>query len=119
MLTGWLSVISIAISMTMMYVHVLYFYCCIFCFLQNRFWIFCIFCAHRGAKCNICCCFFDACPWAVFLLLHILFSEEQVRDFLHNLCLQGGNCNICCCFYFYIVCPWAVFILLHILFFAG
>ena len=26
---------------------------------------------------------------AVFLLLHILFSAEQVQDFLHNLCLGG------------------------------
>ena len=71
----------------------------------------------KGKRC-ICCCFCDVCPWAVFLLLHILFSTEQIQDFLHNLCLQVGNCNICCCFYFCIVCPWAVFILLHILFSA-
>ena len=99
-----------------MYVHELYFCCCIFCFLQNRFRIFRKICAYRRAECNICCYFCDVCPWAVFLLLHILFFAEQLQDFLHNLCLQGGNCNICFCFC--IVCPWAVFILLHILFSA-
>ena len=45
-LTGGLSVISVAISV--MYVHGLYFCCCIFCFLQNNFRIFCIICAYRG-----------------------------------------------------------------------
>ena len=81
-----------------MYAHGLYFCCCIFCFLWNRFKIFCIICAYRRAECNICCYFCDVCPCVVFLLLHILFSAEQVQGFLHNLCLQGGNCNICFCF---------------------
>ena len=67
----------------------------------------------KGKRC-ICCCFCDVCPWAVFLLLHILFSAEQFQDFLHNLCSQGGECNIYCCFFD--ACPWAVFLLLHILF---
>ena len=38
---------------------------------------------------NYCCCFCYVCPRVVFLLLHILFSVEQVQDYLHNLCLQG------------------------------
>ena len=46
MLTVGLSVISVVVSL--MYVHRLYFCCCIFCFLQNRFKIFCIICAYRG-----------------------------------------------------------------------
>ena len=69
----------------------------------------------KGKRC-ICCCFCDVCPWAVFLLLHILFSTEQFQDFLHNLCSLGGECNIYC--YFCDVCSWAVFLLLHILFSA-
>ena len=62
----------------------------------------------------ICCCFWDVCPWVVFLLLHILFSAEQVQDFLQNLCLQGvivisisesilyvhGLYLFCCIFFF-------------------
>ena len=56
----------------------------------------------QGAECNICCCFCDVCPWAVFLLLHILFSAEQVHDFLHNLCFQGVNLVFVAVFVLYV-----------------
>ena len=46
MLTGGLSVISVVVSL--MYVHGLYFCCCKYHFLQNKFRIFCLICAYRG-----------------------------------------------------------------------
>ena len=45
-------------------------------------------CYLQGVECNICCCFCIVCPWAVFILLHILFYAEQVFVPLY-LCLQG------------------------------
>ena len=57
--------------------------------IENAMSVISVECYLQGTECNICCCFCDVCPWAVFLLLHILFSTEQVQDFLHNLCLQG------------------------------
>ena len=44
-------------------------------------------CFKPKEKRCICCCFYDVCPWVVFLLLRILFSAGQIQDFLHNLCL--------------------------------
>ena len=67
----------------------------------------------KGKRC-ICCCFCDVCSWAVFLLLHILFSAEQVQIFCIIYAHRGAECNIYCCFFD--ACPWAVFLLLHILF---
>ena len=72
-LTGGLSVISVAISV--MYVHGLYFCCCIFCFLQNNFRIFCIICAYRG-------------------LIVIFVSVSVFVLYVHGLYL------FCCIFYF-------------------
>ena len=51
-------------------------------------------CYLQGVECNICCCFCIVCPWAVFILLHILFYAEQVFVPLY-LCLQG--CCVCTC----------------------
>ena len=56
--------------------------------IENAMSVICVECYLQGAECNICCCFYIVCPWAVFSLLHILFSAEQVFVPLY-LCLQG------------------------------
>ena len=46
--------------------------------IENAISVISVECYLQGAECNICCCFCIVCPWAVFILLHILFSAEQV-----------------------------------------
>ena len=56
--------------------------------IENAMSVISIECYLHGAECNICFCFCIVCPWAVFILSHILFSAEQVFVPLY-LCLQG------------------------------
>ena len=56
--------------------------------IENAMSVISVECYLQGAECNICCCFCIVCPWAVFILLHILFSAEQVFVLVY-LCLQG------------------------------
>ena len=56
--------------------------------IENAMSVISIECYLHGAECNICFCFCIVCPWAVFILSHILFSAEEVFVPMY-LSLQG------------------------------
>ena len=56
--------------------------------IENAMSVIFVECYLQGDECNICCCFYIVCPWAVFILSHILFSAEEVFVPMY-LSLQG------------------------------
>ena len=75
--------------------------------LQNRFRIFCIIYAYRGAECNICYYFCNVCTWVYFCCCIFCFLQNNFRIFCIISSYRGAECNIYC--FFCDVCPWLYF----------